>query len=196
MQNKKYIGITVAIIALASIIIGIRVFLLTPPVPPVPNNQNNPASDWITIDLASTSSRIQMPPPQHFGQVGEDQNQEPIYQDRYVAENPSSTFYYAFTTVYPKPISIKDIPATLNEMLKNMVGRDTNITIRTSKLGTFASLPALEFEIANSADNATYRGRIFYTKSTLYQIYISHPEKDNRTDEYQRFFNSFQLTAP
>jgi len=101
--------------------------------------------------------------------------------------------YFVSATLYPAEIS-GDEEANLRQALDGMAKSiPEGEIISSSYTVPVSGANYLEYKIHSNANNLSFKGRLFLSARSLYQVYVSFPEAAYSEDKYTFFANSFEV---
>lgn len=115
-----------------------------------------------------------------------------IVRDTYMAQADPAAVY--FLQILKYSISLEsNTDAALRLLIDGMVQTGANNKLVSSKFITILGLRGMDFEINDSVQNISYRGRVLIKDNILYQIYLAYDTKKFSQSDFDYFLNSFRV---
>jgi len=150
--------------------------------------------NWHLFSSPNETFKVLLPTlPQHATENITDPKSQAVRKyDMYVSEKPDGTVFMISLVTFP------DIPKTLDDkklltaIMNDMVATNPNNELKTVESGEYNGHPSLDFTMGNQ--NVTINAKSFLVGNTLYVLSRIVKKEDEKSNEYNFFINSFELS--
>lgn len=117
-----------------------------------------------------------------------------IEYDTYVSEPSESVVYVVSVWHYPSVIDMSKPEVNLQDGFSGMVSALSGSQIQNMKMTEVQGFKALEFLVKN--DDIYFQGKLILVYNTLYQVFTVYKSKEDMTNNYVQFIDSFKILEP
>lgn len=160
-----------------------------------PNLTVSQNSEWAEFNSISGQFKILMPKyPKHETSTQEIPDSGITFsQDTYEVEEVDGTYYLVGLSEYPSSVDTSDPKTNLSGTLNGLLNSNPDNKLVSSKIAYFDAYSALDYEITNTAESVSMKGRAVLEGHKMYILMVLYPNGTNKTLEYNKFINSFAL---
>lgn len=197
MGQKAKISVGV-IIAVIIILVLTVLFTPTPYTPramrDAPQQMGDVFEQWTTYRSPSERFVVSLPsPPQRaIEAVPMPSSDEKIQYDTILSQSKSGAIFIVTIIDYPPSVCVDDPKDILVTAVKEIAVGNKDNQIEKSDMGTFESMPGLDFVITNP--NATIQGRAILKGRSLYVMSVADRDPRAANDNFAKLADSFSLT--
>lgn len=200
MQRSKYIVITCAIVILAFFAVHyikdsymILPFKDSELETPIISAGSSDKSKWKEFSSPQGHFSALFPShPQHATDNLSDPNTKELHRyDTFLAGDESGSAFMISAITYPSAVDAANTEQVLQDVVKDILIRNKENTLKSMKIGNYGDLKALDFTIANG--DVLIKGKVFAKGNKVYVLSMLNKSDSFNGQDLDYFLNSFKL---